>query len=139
MPISVTSRRIVWWGWSPICGWPRERLLNRAFSMKRSCFVVALMLIGAAPISAKPYNIYENQPEYVNQRYGGSSRDPLVRANRDIYVNNQDTNSCIEGSVIGGLLGAGLGAVLSRGNGRWVGVPMGGAAGALLGCQVDGG
>ena len=54
-------------------------------------------------------------------------------------VSNQDTNSCLEGSVIGGLLGAGLGAVLSRGEGRWVGVPLGGAAGALVGCQVDGG
>ncbi len=50
-----------------------------------------------------------------------------------------DTNSCIEGSVIGGLLGAGLGAMLSRGNGRWIGVPIGGAAGVLIGCQVDGG
>ena len=50
-----------------------------------------------------------------------------------------DTNSCVEGSVLGGLIGAGLGAVLSRGEGRWVGVPLGGAAGALVGCQVDGG
>ena len=63
--------------------------------------------------------------------------DRVRRTSRD----NQDvdTNSCIEGSVIGGLLGAGLGAALSRGNGRWVGVPVGGAAGALIGCQVDGG
>ena len=52
---------------------------------------------------------------------------------------SRDTNSCIEGSVIGGLVGAGLGAALSRGSGRWVGVPLGGAAGALVGCQVDGG
>lgn len=50
-----------------------------------------------------------------------------------------DTNSCIEGSIIGGLLGAGAGAALSRGDGRWIGVPVGGAAGALIGCQVDGG
>ena len=50
-----------------------------------------------------------------------------------------DSNSCIEGSVIGGLLGAGAGAALSRGSGRWVGVPVGAAAGAMVGCQVDGG
>ena len=54
-------------------------------------------------------------------------------------VSNPDTNSCIEGTLIGGLLGAGLGAALSRGDGRWIGVPVGGAAGALIGCQVDGG
>ena len=54
-------------------------------------------------------------------------------------ISRVDTNSCVEGSVLGGLIGAGLGAVLSRGEGRWVGVPLGGAAGALVGCQVDGG
>ena len=54
-------------------------------------------------------------------------------------ISKVDTNSCVEGSVLGGLIGAGLGAVLSRGEGRWVGVPLGGAAGALVGCQVDGG
>ena len=56
-----------------------------------------------------------------------------------VRVEQTDTNSCIEGSVIGGLVGAGLGAALSRGNGRWIGVPLGGAAGVLIGCQVDGG
>ena len=50
-----------------------------------------------------------------------------------------DDNSCIEGSILGGLLGSAAGAALSRGDGRWIGVPVGGAAGAMLGCQVDGG
>ena len=109
-------------------------------TMKRAGFAVALMLLSAAPSLARPNNIYDDQSVYVNQRYSGSTRDPWVGANRrDVYVNNQDTNSCVEGSVIGGLLGAGIGAALSRGNGRWVGVPVGSAAGALLGCQVDGG
>ena len=58
---------------------------------------------------------------------------------RGTQVSRADTNSCVEGSVIGGLLGAGIGAVLSKGEGRWIGVPLGGAAGALVGCQVDGG
>ena len=108
--------------------------------MKRTYFAVALLLVSAsAPAFARPNNVYDSRSNYVNQRYGGSARDPWVGANRDLYVDNQDTNSCLEGSVIGGLLGAGLGAVLSRGSGRWVGVPVGGAAGALLGCQVDGG
>ena len=56
-----------------------------------------------------------------------------------VRVEQTNTNSCIEGSVIGGLVGAGLGAALSRGNGRWIGVPLGGAAGVLIGCQVAGG
>ncbi len=108
--------------------------------MKRTWFAVVLMLASAStPALARPHNVHDSRSDYVNQRYGGSARDPWVGANRDVYVNNQDTNSCLEGSVIGGLLGAGLGAVLSRGDGRWLGVPVGGAAGALLGCQVDGG
>jgi len=74
-------------------------------------------------------SIYYDDPYGWDDRVRWTSRD-----NQDL-----DTNSCIEGSVIGGLLGAGLGAALSRGNGRWVGVPVGGAAGALIGCQVDGG
>ena len=50
-----------------------------------------------------------------------------------------DTNDCSEGSLIGGLLGAGLAFSSSRGKDRWWAVPAGGSAGALIGCQVDGG
>ena len=50
-----------------------------------------------------------------------------------------DDNDCSEGSVIGGLLGAGLALSSSRGKDRFWAVPAGGAAGALIGCQVDGG
>ena len=107
--------------------------------MKRSVFALPLMLLSAIPVSAAPYTVYDYDPAYLDQSYRRAPRHSQARSNRDVYVNNQDTNSCLEGSVIGGLLGAGLGAVLSRGNGRWVGVPVGGAAGALLGCQVDGG
>ena len=52
---------------------------------------------------------------------------------------NVDDNSCVEGSIIGGLLGGGLGAALSQGDGRWWAIPTGIAGGAMVGCQVDGG
>ena len=51
----------------------------------------------------------------------------------------EDTNSCMEGTIAGGLVGAGLGAVVTKGRGRWLGVPVGAVGGALLGCQIDGG
>tara|TARA_Y100001968_G_scaffold256656_1_gene243052 strand:+ start:47 stop:436 length:390 start_codon:yes stop_codon:yes gene_type:complete len=51
----------------------------------------------------------------------------------------EDTNDCKEGSLIGGLLGAGLAASGSRGRGRLWAVPAGGVTGALIGCQIDGG
>tara|TARA_A100000164_G_scaffold306255_1_gene282678 strand:+ start:222 stop:416 length:195 start_codon:yes stop_codon:yes gene_type:complete len=44
-----------------------------------------------------------------------------------------------KGSVIGGLLGAGIALSSSRGKDRFWAVPAGGTAGALIGCQVDGG
>ena len=50
-----------------------------------------------------------------------------------------DDNDCSEGSVIGGLLGAGLALSSSRGKDRFWAVPAWGTAGALIGCQVDGG
>ena len=52
---------------------------------------------------------------------------------------NVDNNDCSEGSVIGGLLGAGIALSSSRGKDRFWAIPAGGTAGALLGCQVDGG
>ena len=50
-----------------------------------------------------------------------------------------DTNDCSEGTLIGGLLGAGLATAGSRGRDQWWAIPAGGAAGAMLGCQIDGG
>lgn len=51
----------------------------------------------------------------------------------------EDDNSCKEGSIIGGLLGAGITMSATRGKDRWWAVPAGGTAGALIGCQIDGG
>ncbi|WP_269623140.1 cAMP phosphodiesterase [Prochlorococcus marinus] len=50
-----------------------------------------------------------------------------------------DNNDCKEGSLIGGLLGAGLTMSGTRGKDRWWAVPAGGAAGAMIGCSIDGG
>jgi len=50
-----------------------------------------------------------------------------------------DDNSCIEGTVAGGLLGCALGGVLSKKK-NWIwAIPTGMVAGSMVGCQVDGG
>tara|TARA_R110002020_G_scaffold203338_1_gene406988 strand:- start:640 stop:1083 length:444 start_codon:yes stop_codon:yes gene_type:complete len=54
-------------------------------------------------------------------------------------VGNVDNNSCVEGSILGGIAGGGLGAALSRKDGRLWAIPLGIVGGAMAGCQVDGG
>ena len=50
-----------------------------------------------------------------------------------------DDNSCIEGAILGGIAGGGLGAALSRDEGNLIGIPLGIVGGSLIGCQIDGG
>ena len=55
------------------------------------------------------------------------------------HHNIPDENSCIEGAVLGGILGGGAGAAASRGDGRLWAIPLGIVGGTLIGCQIDGG
>ena len=70
-----------------------------------------------------------NRPSYPD-RY----EDPAPNVGGGI-----DDNSCVEGAVLGGILGGGAGAAASRGDGRWWAIPLGIVGGSMLGCQVDGG
>ncbi len=54
-------------------------------------------------------------------------------------TSNTDDNSCLEGSILGGIAGAAGGAALSRDEGMFIGIPLGIVGGALIGCQIDGG
>ena len=76
------------------------------------------------------------RPQYMPQ----SSPHSFPRY-EDSYpqMGRHDDNSCIEGSVLGGILGGGAGAALSRGDGRWWAIPLGIVGGSMVGCQVDGG
>ena len=50
-----------------------------------------------------------------------------------------DTNDCSDGKIAGGLLGGGLGAAISRGDGRWWAIPLGAVVGSAIGCDAAGG
>ena len=69
-----------------------------------------------------------NRPSYP-RRY----EDPAPN------VGGIDDNSCVEGAILGGILGGGAGAAASRGDGRWWAIPLGVVSGSMLGCQIDGG
>ena len=50
-----------------------------------------------------------------------------------------DNNDCTDGKIAGGLVGGGVGAAISRGDGRWWAIPLGVVAGSKIGCDAAGG
>ena len=50
-----------------------------------------------------------------------------------------DDNDCTDGKVAGAILGGGVGAALSRDEGRWWAIPLGIVTGSAIGCDLDGG
>ena len=49
-------------------------------------------------------------------------------------MGRRDENSCVKGSILGGIAGGGLGAALSRKEGRLWAIPLGIVTGSMLGC-----
>ena len=98
--------------------------------------------------ASTPKSVTCTRTEYREEYIPGTKSNPGYVRNYEIDVEipcngenakNIDENDCSEGSLIGGLLGAGIGLSSSRGKDRFWAVPAAGTAGALLGCQVDGG
>ena len=98
--------------------------------------------------ASTPKSVTCTRTEYREEYIPGTKSNPGYVNNYEIDVEipcggekakNIDDNDCSEGSLIGGLLGAGIALSSSRGKDRFWAVPAGGTAGALLGCQVDGG
>ena len=77
----------------------------------------------------------KSSPGYVNSY----EVDVVIPCGGQSKAENIDDNDCSEGSFIGGILGTGLALFSSRGRDRLWAVPAGGTAGALIGCQLDGG
>ena len=50
-----------------------------------------------------------------------------------------DNNDCSDGKIAGGLLGGGIGAALSRDDGRWWAIPLDAVLGSRIGCEIEGG
>ena len=50
-----------------------------------------------------------------------------------------DNNDCTDGKNAGALLGGGAAAAMSRGDGRWLAIPLGVVTGSAIGCDLDGG
>ena len=67
--------------------------------------------------------------------------EPDTRTRRQVIerVEEIDDNDCTDGKVAGAILGGGVGAALSRDEGRWWAIPLGVVTGSAIGCDIDGG
>ena len=115
-------------------------------------FFVFAILFGLSPIlqlkASTPKSVTCTRTEYREEYISGTKTSPGYVRSYEIDVEipcggenaaKVDDNDCSEGTVIGGILGAGIALSSSRGKDRFWAVPAGGTAGALIGCQVDGG
>ena len=110
------------------------------------------LLFGISPIfhasASTPKSVTCTRTEYREEYIPGTKSSPGYVRSYEIDVEipcggekaeKIDDNDCSEGSVIGGILEAGIALSSTRGKDRFWAVPAGGTAGALIGCQVDGG
>ena len=116
--------------------------------MKNFLIVIFTLIPIQQAIASTPKSITCTRKEYREEYIPGTRSNPGYVKSYEIDVvipcdggraQNIDNNDCREGSLIGGLLGAGIAMSSSRGKDRYWAVPAGGTAGALIGCQVDGG
>ena len=75
-------------------------------------------------------------PDVGWRRHPSRSDRPYYRRHVTVY---EDTNDCTDGKIAGGILGGGLGAAISRGDGRWWAIPLGAVVGSHIGCDAAGG
>ncbi len=89
----------------------------------------------------------EDQPGYVRSWKEtiefpcDRNRATITRPTRTVVENHYqvDDNDCTDGKIAGGILGGGLAAAISRGDGRWWAIPLGVVAGSKIGCDAAGG
>ena len=116
-------------------------------------FFYLALLFSFSPIvqvnATTPKSVTCTRTEYREEYIPGTKSNPGFVKSYEVDVvisctgkrktEKIDDNDCRQGSFIGTLLGAGIALSSSRGKDRFWAVPAGGTAGALIGCQVDGG
>ena len=114
-------------------------------------FLTLIFCFAPTPLvkASTPKSVTCTRTEYREEYIPGTKSNPgyvksyevdvVIPCGGQSQAEKIDNNDCSEGSIIGGILGAGIALSSSRGKDRLWAVPAGGTAGALIGCQVDGG
>ena len=111
-----------------------ERSYQPGYSSEEKCYRTEYREEYVPGTSARPGYVKTYRDKVEVPCRGSIGYRPIHQRN-----NKVDDNSCIEGSILGGIAGGGIGGAVSRGNGRYWAIPLGIVTGALVGCQVDGG
>ena len=86
----------------------------------------------------------ERDPGYVKSwketvEFPCSNNKATIIRERSVEYREVDENDCTDGKVAGAILGGGLGAAMSKGDGRWWAIPIGAVVGSKIGCDAAGG
>ena len=79
-----------------------------------------------------------NDPGYV-KKWEETVEVPCPGDGSTIKSKEIYNNDCSEGTIAGGILGAGFATAISRGKDRWWAIPAGLVGGSMVGCEIDGG
>ena len=94
------------------------------------------------------YFLEKNENDKINKSKTESKKEikkqkkkkkKKIKNNQKVVNTKKKENSCKEGTIAGGAIGAGIGMATAKGKNKWWAVPAGGVAGAVIGCQLDGG
>ena len=115
-----------------------DRSFQAGYSSSRNCFKTEYReeyIPGTADSPGYVQSFHETieVPCRYNEdslRNGGYTRKTTIE---------YDNNDCTDGKVAGAVLGGGLGAAVSRGDGRWWAIPLGAVLGSKIGCDAAGG
>ena len=123
---------------TPVSASVTDNAFQEGYSESRQCFVTEYReeyIPGTADSPGYVQSFHETSQvpcryDADSLRNGGYTRKTTIQF---------DNNDCTDGKIAGGLVGGGLGAAISRGDGRWWAIPLGAVLGSRIGCEVDGG
>ena len=134
MKILLASLLVV----TPVSASINDNVFQEGYSESRQCFITEYReeyIPGTVDAPGYVQSFHETSQvpcryDEDSLRNGGYTRKTTIQF---------DNNDCTDGKIAGGLVGGGLGAAISRGDGRWWAIPLGAVLGSRIGCEVDGG
>ena len=123
---------------TPVSASINDNVFQEGYSESRQCFITEYReeyIPGTVDAPGYVQSFHETSQvpcryDEDSLRNGGYTRKTTIQF---------DNNDCTDGKIAGGLVGGGLGAAISRGDGRWWAIPLGAVLGSRIGCEVDGG